>query len=83
MGASQKYINLIATINATRYQDRNIFQAKLVILLSPLVVVGSKDRAPRTVCNFGATFFFSGPPRFAPRDITRINQRVRASSVPF
>lgn len=52
-------------------------RANSVILLPPLVVEGLKDRARLFITSDSATFF-SGPPKFAPRNITKINQRVRA-----
>lgn len=52
-------------------------RASSVILLPPLVVEGLKDRARLFITSDSATFF-SGPPKFAPRNITKINQRVRA-----
>lgn len=48
-----------------------------VILLLPLVEEGLKDRAELFITSDSATFF-SGPPKFALRNITKINQRVRA-----
>lgn len=52
-------------------------RASSVILLPLLVVEGLKDRARLFITSDSATFF-SGPPKFAPRNITKINQRVRA-----
>lgn len=51
--------------------------ASCIILLPLLVVEGLKDRARLFITSDSATFF-SGPPKFAPRNITKINQHVRA-----